>query len=146
MVIAELEKRVEKYHLIHNLAQAQAGLTFGQIAREDIDFTKNELQKILSGKLRRAVVNFAGKDEVHVVSMSRHLLVRVEVYYDSTMALFDSGAMPNVMLHKMVRKLHLRMKPTNRTIKVANYASEKCVGTLDEVTISVGELVVPMIF
>ena len=62
------------------------------------------------------------------------------------MALFDSGAIPNVMSHKMVRKLHLCMKPTNRTIKVANCASEKCVGTLNEVTISMGELVVPKDF
>ena len=69
MVIAELGKRVEKYDLINNLAQAQAGITFGHIARGDIDFAKNELQKILSGKMGRAVVKFAGKDEVHGVSM-----------------------------------------------------------------------------
>ncbi len=33
MVIAELGKRVEKYDLINNLAQAQAGIIFGHIAR-----------------------------------------------------------------------------------------------------------------
>ncbi len=75
----------------------------------------------------RAVVNFAGKDGIHGVPMSRHLLVRVLVYSESTMALFDSGAIPNFMSYKMVKKLHLRMQPTNRSIKVANYASEKCV-------------------
>ena len=74
MVIAELGKRVEKYDLIRNLAHAQAGITLGQIARGDIDFAKNELKRILSGKLGRAVVNFAGKDEVHGISISRHLL------------------------------------------------------------------------
>ncbi len=78
--------------------------------------------------------------------MSGHLLVRVKVYSESAMALFDSDAIPNVMSHKMVRKLHLRMKPTNRTIKVANRASEKCVGTLGEVPTSMGELVMPMDF
>ncbi len=50
MVIAELGKRVEKYELIKNLAQAQAGITFGDIARGEIDFAKNELQRILSEK------------------------------------------------------------------------------------------------
>ncbi len=70
MVIAELVKRVEKYDLINNLAQAQAGITFGHIARGDIDFTMNELQRILSRKMGRAIVNFAGKDGVHGVSMS----------------------------------------------------------------------------
>ena len=50
------------------------------------------------------------------------------------------------MSQKMVKKLHLRMQPTNRSIKVANCASEKCVGTLNEVPISLGELVVSMDF
>ncbi len=94
----------------------------------------------------RTIVNFAGKDEVHGVSMSRHILVRVQVYSESTIALIDLGAIPNVMSHKMVKKLHLRMQPTNRSIKVANCASENCMGTLDEVPISMGELAVPMDF
>ena len=94
----------------------------------------------------RAVVNFAGKDEVRTVPMSRHLLVRLQVYSESTMALFGSGAIPNVTSHKMVKKLHLRMQSTNRSVKVANCASYRCVGTLNEVPISVGELVVPMVF
>ncbi len=42
MVIAEIGKRVEKYGLINNLAQAQAGITFGHIARGDVDSAKNE--------------------------------------------------------------------------------------------------------
>ena len=87
----------------------------------------------------RVVVNFAGKDEVHGISMSRHLLVRVQVYSESTMALFDSGAIPNVISHKMVKKLHLHMQPINCSIKVASCASEKCVGTLIEVPICMGE-------
>ncbi len=126
MVIAELGERVEKYDLIHNLAQVQACITFGHIARGDIDLAKNELQRILLGKLGRAVVNFAGKDEVHGISMSSHLVVPVKVYSESTMALLDSDAMQNDMSYKMVRKLHLRIKPTNRKIKVANCALEKC--------------------
>ncbi len=78
--------------------------------------------------------------------MSRHLLVRVQVYSEPMMALFNSDAIPSIMSHKMVKKLHLRMQPTNRSIKVANCASEKCVGTLNEVPISMGDLVVPMDF
>ena len=38
------------------------------------------------------------------------------------------------------------MQPTNHSIKVANCASEKCVGTLKEIPISMGELVGPMDF
>ncbi len=43
MFIAESGKRVEKYDLISNLAQAEADITLGYIARGDVDFTKNEL-------------------------------------------------------------------------------------------------------
>ncbi len=136
MVIAEMGKRVEKYDLISSLAQVQAGVIYVHIARGDIDFAKTELQRILDRKTGRSVVNLAGKDEVHEVSLSRHLLVRVEVYSEPTLDLFESGAIPNVISPKMVKKLHLRMKPTNRAIKVANCVSEKCVGTLKEVPIS----------
>ncbi len=68
------------------------------------------------------------------------------MYSEVAMAFSDSDTIPNVMSHKMVKKLHLRMQPTNIYIKVANCASEKCVGTLNEVPISMGELVVPMDF
>ena len=93
----------------------------------------NELQRILLGKIGRTSVNLARKDQVNGVSMSRHLLVWVEVHYESTMALLDSGAIPNIISHKMVKKLHFRMRLTNRSIKVANYASEKYVGLLNDV-------------
>ncbi len=45
-----------------------------------------------------------------------------------------------------MKKLHLRMQVMNRSIKVANRASEKFVSTLNEVTIGMGELVVPIDF
>ena len=54
---------------------------------------------------------------------------------------FYSGAIPNVMFRKMVDKLHVRIMPTNRRIKVANCAFEKCVGHLGDVPIQMGELV-----
>ena len=64
-MIAELGKKFEKYDLINNLAEAQAGINFGHIARGDIDFAKNELKKIISAKMSKTIVNFAGKDGVH---------------------------------------------------------------------------------
>ena len=145
-LIQALCKRVEKYDLINNLAQAPADISFSQIARSDIDFAKADPQKILPARLNRATVNFADKDQVHGLSMSRHLLVRVWVYSDSTLGLFYSGAIPNVMSWKMVGRLHVRMMPTTRLIKVANCAFEKCVGHLRDVPIRMGELVVPLKF
>ncbi len=114
--------------MINSLAQALASITFGHIARGDIEFEKTELQRILAGKMGRSIVNFAGKDEVHEVSLSRHLLVRAEVYSEPTMSLLDSGAIPNDMSHKIVKRLRPPMKPTNPAIKVANCASENVSG------------------
>ena len=42
-LIQALSKRVEKYDLVNNLAQAPAGIIFGQIARGDIGVTNADL-------------------------------------------------------------------------------------------------------
>ena len=92
------------------------------------------------------MVTFADKDQVHGLSMLRHLLVRVQVYSTWTLVLFGSGAIPNVMSRKMVEKLNIRMMPTTPRIKVANCAFETCVGHLRDVLIQMGELIVPLEF
>ncbi len=132
MLIAELGKRIEQYSLINNLAQAQAAIDFGHIARGDIACAKNKLQRTPPCKMGIAVAKFLRKYKVQCVSMCRHLLVRVGVYFESTMALLGSDAIPNVMAHKLLKKLHLSMQSTNRSTNVANCASEKCVGKLNK--------------
>ena len=81
-------------------------------------------------------MNFVWKDEVREVSLSRHLLLKVEVYPEPTMGLFDTGAIPNILPHDLVKKLRLRMKPNNRTIKDANRSSEKYFGHLRGSTVN----------
>ena len=76
--------------------------------------------------------------------MSRKLLLRAEVYSESSMALFDLVAILNGMSHKMVKKLHLSVRTSYRTIKVANCASEKGLGSLNYLPISMTDLVVLM--
>ena len=139
-------KCVKKHHLINNLAQVLPGITFGEVARSDIDFAKADLQKIFSGGLNRATVTVADKDQVDILSMSKHLLVRVRVYSESTLAPFDSRAIPNMMSRKMVNKWNIRMMLTTRRIKVTNSAFEKCLGQLRDVPIQMGALVVPFEF
>ena len=87
----------------------------------------------------RAIVNFAGKDAVHGLSMSRHLLVRVEVYSEATMALFDSGALP-----KVDEETTPPFATNELVYQSCELCSEKFVGTLNEVPTSSGELVVPI--
>ena len=71
----QASKRVEKYDLINNLAQAPAAVTFGQIARGDTDFAKAFLQKAMSGRLNRSTVTFADEDQERGLSMSGYLHV-----------------------------------------------------------------------
>lgn len=47
-IIKALGKRVGQYDLINNLAQPSAGITFGQIARGDVDKIRKDWQKVLS--------------------------------------------------------------------------------------------------
>ena len=68
-LIQALSKRFEKYGSINNLAQAQAGIIFGQIGRDYNNFAEGDLQKILTGRLNRATVTFADKDKVHGLSI-----------------------------------------------------------------------------
>ena len=104
------------------------------------------MQRIHSGNIGRAVVNFAAKDRVHGASMSRYRLVWVEVYSEFSIELLDSGAVPKFMYQKMLKKPHFSMQPTNCSIKAENSASERCVGTLNEVLVSLGEFAVPLDF
>ncbi len=57
-------------------------------------------------------MNFARQGEIHGLLMSRHCLVGVELYSESTSALIDSGTIPKVMSHKMVKQL--RAPKSNR--------------------------------
>lgn len=76
--------------------------------------------------------------------MSRYLLVRVNIHAESSLDLFDSGSVPNVMSWRMADRLNLRTMPTKRGIKVDNCSSERCVESLENVPVKMGELVVPL--
>ena len=93
-----------------SLAQASSGITFGQIARGDVDNVRRDLQKILSGKVRNSAVHVTNEEEDNAVDHSpphRHQVIRVTVYSEPFYALLDSGAMPNVMSMKFDKKTWL---------------------------------------
>ena len=92
------------------------------------------------------MVTFVDKDQLHRLSVSRDLLFRFWVYSESTLPLFDSGTIPNVMSRRMVGKLHIRMMPTIRRIKVANCVFEKYICHLRDITIQMGELEITLEF
>lgn len=52
-----------KYDWAGNLAQATAGIAIWQITTGDIDITKTDLQRILSGRVNRCTVSFVDKDQ-----------------------------------------------------------------------------------
>ncbi len=67
------------------------------------------------------------------------IVLPVDLYFEFTMVLFDSGAASNIISHKMFKMLVLHMYFTNRSVKVANCALEKRIRTLNEVTIIIEE-------
>lgn len=85
---------------MNSLVQALYGITFGQIARGDVDNVRRELQKIFSGKMRKKLVHVADerkdKDD-NSLPQNRHTVVNLPVYCEQVYALVDSGAIPNVM-------------------------------------------------
>ena len=87
----------DRFTMDNGPKEAPTGITFRQIHRGDTGFAKVDLQKILSGRINRATVTFADKDQVHGLPMSRDLMIRVWVHSESTLALFDSEAIPNVI-------------------------------------------------
>ena len=137
----ELGKRVEQYDLLTSLAQAQSGITFGQIARGDVDNVRKDLSKAFSSKISKKGVNVAIRDRQDPGVPSRHMFVNLTVYSEQVYALLDTGAIPNVMSVKLADKLRLTPIPTTRRIIVADGTSNSCEGTVVDVPVSFGKIV-----
>ena len=136
-----LAKRVEQFDLLSSIAQAPVGLTLGQLIRGDADGLKADLRKILAGKVRSPALSLQATTAPH-----RHQVLRVKVYSEETFALLDSGAIPNVMSLPMVERLNLELRPTERSVKVANGSTEACTGVAERVPIRFGEITVYLDF
>ena len=123
-----LSKRIERFDIMKSIAQAPVGLTIGQIVRGDAEGLRSEVRKILSGKVRDTAL------AIHSENVpQRPQAVRVQAYSEDTLALLDSGAISNVMSISMVEILNLKLKPTQRSIKVANETTGVCSGVSEQV-------------
>ena len=145
-ILEALGKRVEQYDLLNNLAQAESGITFGQIARGDVDNIRKDLQKVLSGRVKKTPLNVAGEEEEGHVPPNRHQLVLLTVHSEPVYALLDSGAIPDIMSARLAEKLKLEVEPTNRRIIVANGASEGVKGTVTNIPVGFGSVVTRLNF
>ncbi len=141
-LIDTLGHRVQKHDLINSLLQEIAGITLGRILQSEVDFAKKDLERILSRRKTRSSVNFADEGEVHRISMSRLVMVRVKVYSEDTLALFESVVIPNDMSVGMFHKLNVRTTPKRRRIKVAKFDLEPCLRALTRVPVVTCELTV----
>ena len=140
-VVQEMTKRVEQYDLVTSLAQASAGITFGQIARGDVDDVRKELQEVFSAKGKKKSVNAVGEHGNGFVPPNRHQVVRLTVHSEHVYALLDSGAIPNVMSLELARKLKLELRPSSRRIIVADGSTNACEGIVDSVPVGFGNIV-----
>ncbi len=58
----------------------------------------------------------------------------------------DSGAIPNVMSDTLAEKLSLKLSPKNRRIVVADGFTRDCAGVLEEIPVSIRNIVVRLNF
>ena len=68
------------------------------------------------------------------------------VYSEAVYSLLDSGAIPNVMSYKLVRKLRLELSRTERRIIVAVGTSGSCAGSISGIPVSFGSIVMRLDF
>lgn len=66
-----------QYDLINNLAQASAGITFGQMARCDLDNVCIDLERAMSFKAKVVPLNVKVEDENEFLPPNRHQVVQV---------------------------------------------------------------------
>ena len=139
---AALQEHVGKYNVVSELARAPSGLTFGQLVLGDAESARREINGLLARKARRRP-GFAGPVELQP---RRLRITTVRVYGTEAHAMLDSGAVPNIMSPKLVQKLSLTPKATKKHITVANGKDEPCMGILEQVPVSFGNLVSKMDF
>jgi hypothetical protein len=136
-----LSNRVEKYDVLNELAQAPAGLTFGQLVRGDAEHAQKTLKKLLAARSSSKV------STIDTDSVPRKLrLVAAEVESKEVLALLDSGAVPDIMSSRLARLLQLQPKSTSRNITVANGATTAGAGVLQGVNVKFGDIQVHLDF
>lgn len=139
--IKEAVNYVQKYDLLAELAMAPSGLTFGQLLRGDADDARKELKRLVKNNARKKII--AGP----VVTPARRLkVVAITVQGFRTQALFDSGAVPNLISRNLADKLDLKIRPTAKRITVANGDTSSCVGSVEDVSVEFGQHKVPLAF
>lgn len=67
-------------------------------------------------------------------------IVEVFVYTSVVSALFDSGAVPNVMCAKLCSELHLETRVTDRKMRTADGLEACVLGEVHELPITVGNM------
>ncbi len=120
---------VKKYNLSAELAAAPSGLTFGQLLRGDAEEARKDLKKILNSKSVSRINNTVSD------SPRRLKLVSLRIHGFKVQALFDSGAIPDLISQEIAESLDMRILPTNKSITVANGTSSTCVGKVENVPV-----------
>ena len=141
-----LDERVERYDFLKSLVCAPTRIKIGQIANGDVYNKKKELQKIIAKKLKRTSVNVAGEGDWGPSPPNRRQVVELAVYSEAVYGLLDSGATPNVMSVKLVKKLKLELSPTERRIIVADRTSGNCAGSISGIPVSFGSILMRLDF
>ena len=131
----DLSRRVERYDLLDEIAQAPTGITFGQLVRGDAQEAQKELKKLLVSRSSKKVAT------INSYAIPRRLrLVEALLESRSSLVLFDSGSVPNILSHRVCEELGMTPKKTDKRTTVANGDTSTAAGVLDGVLMKFGDI------
>ena len=143
-LVKELSARSSPYDPLRAIAQAPSGLTVGQLLRGDAVTSAKTLRKYFGRSMsaKVAAVGEPGEQEVP----RRHQTLLIGIYGHPVRALFDTGAVPNVMSERLAKALGLKIGPTDGDIRVASGDVVTGEGVVKGVPVTLDTIVVPVDF
>ena len=141
-----LTEYVGKYNVISELANANTGLTFGQLIRGDGEKAKSDIKRLLArgARVRRNVT--AAVSTSSNVRPRRLKVVQIRAHGLPSEALLDSGAVPNLISEKFCKKLNLTFEQKSVGLTVADGQRARSIGLVSELPISFEDLHISMDF
>ena len=151
---------VEQYNVISAIANADSGMKIGQLFRGDAEAAQKVLVKLLNPfnttALAAAVTDSQPKEvdentqnfvaPVTEPHARRLKMVDVMVHGNKFQALFDSGAVPNLIETNIVLQMRLGADKTEAQLQLANGSTSGCRGIAHNIPVTMGDITVPLDF
>lgn len=142
---------VEQYGIVSEIAQANDGISLGQLLKGDAKDAVVMARKLFANKNVKSVMfaitekdNHQNNQKIDAVSgcedePKKLELAEVQVFRSSVMILFDSGAVREVMSLRLCDRLHVVSNEARRRITTVDSREAVVVGEVSRVPVTNGE-------